>query len=123
MRIQQEQFERNLEAQRERFEQQQAAAQAAPPPPPEPIAEATASTTEVAAATAEPAPAPEPVYIDDPTMQGANPTAGEGSAMMTIQAPGLQPVIKAGRGKKGYKTSGRPQAGGTGTLLIPNTSS
>lgn len=110
MRIQQEQFERNLEAQRERFEAQQAAAQAQAPVAPEPIAEVAASATEVA-----------PPPLADPSAQGANATALEGAASMQIGTGNPLITNKAGSGRRRYRTDLVPGAGGSGSLMIPNT--
>ena len=110
MRIQQEQFERNLQEQRERFEAQQAAAQAQAPVAPEPIAEVAASATEVA-----------PAPLDDPSAQGANATALEGAASMQIGTGNPLITNKAGSGRRRYRTDLVPGAGGSGSLMIPNT--
>ena len=110
MRIQQEQFERNLEAQRERFEAQQAAAQAQAPVAPEPIAEVAASATEVA-----------PAPLADPSIQGANATTAAGAASMQIGSNNPLITNKAGAGRRRYRTDLVPGAGGSGSLMIPNT--
>ncbi len=101
MRIQQEQFEKNLKAQKERFEKQQAAAQAQAPSIPEPIAEAAASATEVALAE--------------------NAVADPGA--VTMMQIGSNPLRnrRAGTGRRRYRTDLMPNAGGSGSLSIPNT--
>ena len=111
MRIQQEQFERNLEAQRERFEAQQAAAQAHAPVAPEPIAEVAASATEVA-----------PTALSDPSAQGANAATDPNAALLTVgQVMGGTPLNRRGSNRRRYRTDLVPGAGGSGSLSIPNT--
>ena len=110
MRIQQEQFERNLQAQRERFEQQQAAAQAQAPSQPEEIAEVAASATEVA-----------PPPLTDSSVNPANQTTALGAAAMQIGATGSPLTQKAGSGRRRYRTDLLPAAGGSVSVMIPNT--
>ena len=112
MRIQQEQFAKNVQEQRERFEAQQAAAQAQAPVVPEPIAEAAASATEVA-----------PAPLADPSAQGANAATGANAALLSIGQVMLAGtgLNKAGTNRRRYRTDLVPGAGGSGSLSIPNT--
>jgi len=111
MRIQQEQFERSLQEQRERFERQQAAAEAQAPPIPEPIAEVAASATEVA-----------PAALADPSAQGANAATDPNAALLTVgQIMGGTPLNRRGTNRRRYRTDLVPGAGGSGSLMIPNT--
>lgn len=109
MRIQQEQFERNLEEQRKRFEEQQAAARAQAPSQPEEIAEVAASATEVPFTP-----------LTDSSEQNA--TTGANAALLTIgQIMGGTPLARAGTNRRRYRTDLVPSAGGVGGLSIPNT--